>query len=634
MAVNIENLKERYLKIPVSNNNNRGPVLGSLLDVNAYLAHYNTQVKTTKSHGSSTLYVLDRCLFDENHSHGQAAIGQTFDGKLFYQCFHESCKGHTWKEARQKISSEESLKPFMVGLEPKTSSSEGLNSLNSLNSLNIDDVKAWPILNSKALFGLAGQVVDAATRYSEADPAAVLVTFLTRFATEVGSTPVIMVGDSMQYVRINTVIVGNSSKSRKGTSAKPIDRVFAHQGYGYRPARTSPGPLSSGEGLIYAVRDNLMEWGIIDKKTSERGWVEVDPGVADKRLCVIDEEFGSALSCTKRDGNTLSTIIRQAWDHGTIEPLTKTNRIKSTGAHICIISHITIFELQHKMHENEALNGFANRFLWVCARRHGVISRPKPMPRPEVDHLHEMIIHAVDKANTFQFMEFSDDTWAIWDKVYPELSKDHSGLAGVVINRAEVQVIRLAMIYALLDEQNIIMPHHLEAALALWDYCKESTLFIFGSTEGDVIADKIIEALHEHDLSSTDIHALFQRNIPAKKINNTVKDLLSRGKVTMYKEKKTKGKGKPITMYTLEKGATCNESNECNTTEEVLTTLDNEKNEFNEFNPSEEDFTASDKGDNQKIELDDNPRDIEFYKNDILDLPLYVDFLERYDDLE
>ena len=79
------------------------------LDVPAYLEKYGIEMAGTKQHGGSTLYLLRECLFDSSHQGKDAAIGQTADGKLFYQCFHDSCKGHTWHDARAKISGSDRL---------------------------------------------------------------------------------------------------------------------------------------------------------------------------------------------------------------------------------------------------------------------------------------------------------------------------------------------------------------------------------------------------------------------------------------------------------------------------------------------------------------------------------------------
>lgn len=94
---------------------------GNRLDVKAYLEHYSIPIKTIKPHESSTLYVLENCVFDANHKGGESAIGQAADGKLFYHCYHDSCHGHNWHEARQIISGDDRLSPFMIKAEVQNS---------------------------------------------------------------------------------------------------------------------------------------------------------------------------------------------------------------------------------------------------------------------------------------------------------------------------------------------------------------------------------------------------------------------------------------------------------------------------------------------------------------------------------
>jgi len=84
-------------------------------DLPAYLAHYGVEVVKVKEHGGGQLHCLAACLFDPGHRNNEAAIGQTAEGKLYYQCFHNSCKGRTWAEARQSISGGDNLKEFVAG---------------------------------------------------------------------------------------------------------------------------------------------------------------------------------------------------------------------------------------------------------------------------------------------------------------------------------------------------------------------------------------------------------------------------------------------------------------------------------------------------------------------------------------
>ncbi len=93
------------------------------------------------------------------------------------------------------------------------------------------DVPTWPELSPDALPGFVGEFVGLATRDSEADPAAVLVTLLVRFGAEVygyqtGKGPYLAIGEAIHPPRLFAVVCGNSSKARKGTSKQPVMRLF------------------------------------------------------------------------------------------------------------------------------------------------------------------------------------------------------------------------------------------------------------------------------------------------------------------------------------------------------------------------------------------------------------------------
>ena len=85
----------------------------------------------------------------------------------------------------------------------------------------------------------------------------------------------------------------------------------------------------------------------------------------------------------------------------------------------------------------------------------------------------------------------------MWRDVYHDLSAAKPGLFGAVISRAEAYVVRLSLVYAVLDCSEYIRRHHLEAALAAWRYCEDSARYIFGESLGDPDADAILAALHE-----------------------------------------------------------------------------------------------------------------------------------------
>jgi hypothetical protein len=88
------------------------------------------------------------------------------------------------------------------------------------------------------------------------------------------------------------VLVGDSSKARKGSSFDHVARLLNHADPAFT-ARLTTG-LSSGEGLIWAVRDPQGP----------------DPGAVDKRLLVIEPEFATVLKSTGRELSTLSPTLR------------------------------------------------------------------------------------------------------------------------------------------------------------------------------------------------------------------------------------------------------------------------------------------------------------------------------------
>ena len=70
-----------------------------------------------------------------------------------------------------------------------------------------------------------------------------------------------------------------------------------------------------------------------------------------------------------REGNTLSPVIRSAWDSGNLKTMVKTAPAKATGAHISFVGHITRDELRRLLTQTESANGFANRFCWLAVKR-------------------------------------------------------------------------------------------------------------------------------------------------------------------------------------------------------------------------------------------------------------------------
>src|SRR5262249_39709502 len=229
------------------------------------------------------------------------------------------------------------------------------------------------------------------------------------------------------------------------------------------------GGLSSGEGLVYNVRDPRSKTQPVKEDGKIIGYEDilVDKGEDDKRLLLVEEELSQALKVMAREGNILSPIIRQAWDHGNLKTLTKNDPNRATGAHISIIAHITRDELLRHLVETEQTNGFANRFCWFLVGRSKMIPRPKGVPFNILSPLTERLRGAIDAARRIGEMDRDEDANREWDLIYPELSDGKPGLTGALLARSEAQVMRLSCLYALMDKSAVINTAHQRAALAL-----------------------------------------------------------------------------------------------------------------------------------------------------------------------
>jgi hypothetical protein len=342
-----------------------------------------------------------------------------------------------------------------------------------------------------ALYGVAGEFVRLIEPHTEADPAALLIQFLTMAGSVFGRGRYFAVEADLHHCNLFAALVGDSSKARKGVSKGQALAPFERLDPSWARERLQSG-LSSGEGLIWGVRDGR---------------------VSDKRLLVFEPEFASVLRVIGREGNTLSAVVRDSWDRGSLRILTKKSPATATGAHISIIGHITAEELRAELTRTDAASGFGNRFLWVCARRSKLL--------PDGGRLHEVDFGTVDRAlgKALEFArlegEIKRDAEARerWINVYEGLSEGQPGLFGAVTSRAEAQVVRLSLIYALLDCSTVIKLPHLEAAVAVWRYCEASAAHVFGSALGDPIGDEILRAL----LAA-----------PAGLTRNEIRDLLGR----------------------------------------------------------------------------------------------------------
>ncbi|MEQ1680806.1 MAG: bifunctional DNA primase/polymerase [Nitrospira sp.] len=411
-------------------------------------------------------------------------------------------------------------------------------------------VDEWPrSLAEEAYHGLLGEIATTIEPHTEADQAAILLQILVAFGNVLNRRPHFRVEADIHALNLYVVLVGQTAKGRKGTSWGRVRQLFRMADPDWSSQRIHSG-LSSGEGLIWHVRDPIYKEEPIRDKREVVGYqsVRIDPGIEDKRLLILESELALVLRILQRDGNTLSAVIRQAWDHGDLRVLTKNNPVAATGAHISIIGHITQDELRRYLDDTETANGFANRFLWICVRRSKCLPEGGHLREEDLEPLVYRLKAAIQFGRLTGQISLDEEARELWHKLYPKLSTGHPGLLGNVTSRADPLVIRLSCLYALLDQSTHIRVEHLKAGAEVWRYGLDSCRYIFRSTLGDQVADRILATLRQHPegMTRTAINGLFGNNKAGRDIERGLDLLISAG--LARQEEEITG-GRPATRW-------------------------------------------------------------------------------------
>jgi hypothetical protein len=401
---------------------------------------------------------------------------------------------------------------------------------------------AWPTIDAAAYHGLVGDIVRTITPHTEADPIALLIQTLAMAGNVIGRLPHYRVESDNHRTNLFAVLVGDSAKGRKGVSLSRVRSFVKIADEIWCRDRIKSG-LSSGEGFIHEVRDPVQKYDAKEKRLEI-----VDPGTTDKRLMIVEPEFAGALSAAERHGNTLSPNIRKAFDGDKLQSMTRNSPLMATDAHVSIIGHVTIDELRARISRTDLANGFANRFLFTLIRRSKELPFGGDLTDSEILHLGEQLKSVIDKAKPVGRVTMTDNARAKWAAIYHDLSAARPGLLGAVIARAEALTVRLSLIYALLDGCNQIDLPHLDAALAVWEYCELSAVHIFGGAIGDPIADDIARALaaNSDGLTRTDIYSFFGRHQSRDRIAAALQLLAANG--LAHSETRETG-GRPVEIW-------------------------------------------------------------------------------------
>lgn len=405
----------------------------------------------------------------------------------------------------------------------------------SLESIPLPEPPALPPRPTLALaHGVIGDFMRRVEFETEAHPVALGLTVLVALGNAIHRGPHFYVGRTRHHVNLFAAIVGNTGAGRKGTGLDIVRDCIRAADEFWSEVCQSPN-LTSGEGVVDALRDRVTKIVPVKGKPGEFEEVVVDPGVEDKRLLITAAELVGAFRCGNRENSILSQTLREAWDGKTLRTMAKTAARIATDPHLSIIGHCTRNELVRVVREGDVFGGSMNRFLWCLSDRARLL--PHGGDLDDLGTVPQRIADVVQFAKGVERMRRTPEADQLWERVYSELvTARGSDVLAAVLSRGEAQTLRLSMLFALAARRAEITAEDLAAAVDLWRYCRASAEAIFGQVH-DKLFHRVVDAIREAPgITRSKLHARLGWKLGSTQLVETLGRVRAAGLATAERE--------------------------------------------------------------------------------------------------
>ncbi|WP_312283570.1 DUF3987 domain-containing protein [Candidatus Igneacidithiobacillus taiwanensis] len=407
------------------------------------------------------------------------------------------------------------------------------------------------------LYGIIGEIGKAGAAGREVHPVAVAAAALAWLSAEVGRDIYLPIGDTYHHARLFLLHVGRTARGGKGDSLGLVKRIRSevartHDGL---LGQEHNGGLSTREGITLSIHDGYT----LGKQEF--------PAITDKRLWIVESEFANVLAQGKRDGNTLLPALRDLWDGISLKPLNKSSRIWVSDPHVSLLGNITPHELRARFEKGEIMGGTLNRLMIIWAERTCLVPFPAQTNDGTVADLAGKVASALcwakgeypNKQNS-RMASISPAAADLWMSEYKRLRAPHP--AGEIIaaatERRAAYAMRIALLFAILDQSLTIEAHHLRAGIAWADYGAESAAYVLAVLDGDSRnrekESKLLEFLGNQPGKEADRWAItkvcFKNRLSGADLDKILTPLLEDGLI-LRREENPKAGGRKRVVYSL-----------------------------------------------------------------------------------
>lgn len=345
----------------------------------------------------------------------------------------------------------------------------------------LEPAQAWPEFTESCLdHHLLGEVMREIMPYTEADPMAVAVNFLSMIGSVCGRSPHVRVGSWKLHANLFFVTAAETT-GRKGTATRDVLAIMDGVDPDWRSNGYVQG-VNSGEALVHRVRDATY---------NKDGEVK-DEGVSDKRSFVMSEELSSVFKVSERSGSILTEMVRVCYDAP--EKLSINNKntpTTATGALITVAGHVTPQSLHGLADVNlDVCGGTLNRFVWVLAKNSKFVPFGTVMPAKRLAALQTKVKAAVALASSIGEVKPSKEARQLVDDYRRRVEfRPERGLYAYVTARAPTNMVKIALVLALTRGSRTIEVEDVQAAIGISDYALASAKYLFTADSGDTAAE-------------------------------------------------------------------------------------------------------------------------------------------------
>ncbi len=376
-----------------------------------------------------------------------------------------------------------------------------------------------PCIDELHFQGPFGEWALLASEQFEGRAEPLLLSVLVAFGAATGREPCFEIGADRHRANEFLAVLGGTGTG-KGQTFNMVRRLFEQIDPAWAKVGLRSG-LSSGEGLIGLVADPPP--GASTPGTESRV----------KNVLVFEAEATRMFRAMKRETNTLSPILRDAWDGRSELSILTVSPVRATEPHLSVIIHSTGEELLSTMPPESLVNGFLNRFLLAENK----ISRQLPfggdpskiVPRELVPLLTKNLASARMTAS----VSMSTKARELWEAEYSRLTSPENGPIGDYKARGRAHARRLGMLFTLSEGLSEVEERHVEAAIAVWQYSLTVARRLLGGRNA-VRRDpqeKILQALRDGPKNLTELHRVFGNNRHRDDLATWVEDLMRDGRI-------------------------------------------------------------------------------------------------------